>query len=156
MRCEMCKFAKGALIIAGWFVLLTCVRARREPTSGLEPLTCPLRVSGRALLGFARECKSLFPKGFSLLGNAVWCPVLRSRWCQSGVNFALAAVACAFSRPPWFFDSSRQLRPTPTRARSRRPRCPRTCSRRARFRPTPSALSLLCPSSALLPRSYAG
>src|SRR5215208_3198430 len=29
-----------------------------EPTSGLEPLTCSLRVCGQWLLGVARDCKS--------------------------------------------------------------------------------------------------
>jgi hypothetical protein len=130
---------------------LTKGKLEKEPTSGLEPLTCSLRVRQYALQGLARGCKTLISRQLSLLRVAGRCTVLRSRWCQSGVNFALAAVACDFSRSPWFFDSSRPLRPTPTRARSRRPGCPRTCRRRARFRPTPSALSLLCPSSALLP-----
>ncbi len=33
---------------------------KREPTSGLEPLTCSLRVSQQALLLFAEVCKFPF------------------------------------------------------------------------------------------------
>ena len=36
-----------------------------EPTSGLEPLSCSLRVIGQVLQGFARGCKSPISKGFS-------------------------------------------------------------------------------------------
>jgi hypothetical protein len=38
-----------------------------EPTSGLEPLTCPLRVCGQWLLGAAHTCKSRIDKGFCVL-----------------------------------------------------------------------------------------
>jgi hypothetical protein len=63
----------------------------REPTSGLEPLTCLLRVIHQALQGFAQVCKSRISKGGSLLWVAACCTVLRSRWCQSGVNIGIAA-----------------------------------------------------------------
>jgi hypothetical protein len=66
---------------------------QREPTSGLEPLTCSLRVIHQVLQGFAGVCKSRIPKRLSLLWIAACCTVLRSRWCQSGVNIALAASA---------------------------------------------------------------
>src|SRR5215212_7941222 len=56
----------------------------REPTSGLEPLTCSLRVIGQALQGFAVACKYPLSKGISLLCLASCCTVLRSRWYQSG------------------------------------------------------------------------
>jgi hypothetical protein len=59
-----------------------------EPTSGLEPLTCSLRVMHHALQGFAQACKFRISKLFSLLRLAVRCTVLRSRWCQSGVRSA--------------------------------------------------------------------
>jgi hypothetical protein len=36
----------------------------QEPTSGLEPLTCSLRVCGRWLLDVAEVCKFLIGKGF--------------------------------------------------------------------------------------------
>ena len=58
----------------------------QEPTSGLEPLSCSLRVIHQVLQGLARGCKSRIPKRFSLLGVARCCTVLRSRWCQSGVK----------------------------------------------------------------------
>jgi hypothetical protein len=65
------------------------IGTKREPTSGLEPLTCSLRVISHVLQGFARSCKYPLSKGFSLLCLALCCSVLRSRWCQSGVNYHL-------------------------------------------------------------------
>src|SRR5215203_3704274 len=59
---------------------------KREPTSGLEPLTCSLRVIHHVLQGLARACKSRMFRLLSLLRVAACCTVLRSRWCQSGVN----------------------------------------------------------------------
>jgi hypothetical protein len=64
----------------------------REPTSGLEPLTCSLRVIHQALQRFAGGCKTRISKGFSLLCLAKCCTVLRSRWCQSGVNISLVST----------------------------------------------------------------
>jgi hypothetical protein len=57
-----------------------------EPTSGLEPLTCSLRVSGQWLLGVAGACKYRIDRSISFLCLALCCTVLRSRWCQSGVR----------------------------------------------------------------------
>jgi hypothetical protein len=62
-----------------------------EPTSGLEPLTCSLRVIGQALQGFAQECKSRISKRLSLLRVAECCTVLHSRWYQSGINRSIAS-----------------------------------------------------------------
>ena len=62
------------------------IRKKREPTSGLEPLPCSLRVSGHALRGFARSCKSRISKRVSFLCLAPCCTVLRSRWYQSGIR----------------------------------------------------------------------
>jgi hypothetical protein len=59
---------------------------RGEPTSGLEPLTCSLRVIGQPLQGLAQGCKYRIPKRLSFLCLALCCTVLRSRWCQSGVS----------------------------------------------------------------------
>jgi hypothetical protein len=59
---------------------------RGEPTSGLEPLTCSLRVIGHALQGCAQACKSRISKPVSLLRFAARCTVLRSRWYQSGIK----------------------------------------------------------------------
>jgi hypothetical protein len=64
----------------------------REPTSGLELLTCSLRVIIQALQEFAQGCKSPISKGLLLLCIAVSCTVLCSRWCQIGVNFVLPSV----------------------------------------------------------------
>src|SRR5919107_3482364 len=55
---------------------------KREPTSGLEPLTCSLRVITQALQRVARSCKSCIFRGVSLLRLAPCCTVLRSRWYQ--------------------------------------------------------------------------
>src|ERR687889_230475 len=48
-----------------------------EPTSGLEPLTCSLRVCGQWLLGVAQVCKSRISKVFSILSITHYCRVLR-------------------------------------------------------------------------------
>jgi hypothetical protein len=45
-----------------------------------------LRVITHALLGFAQTCKSRILKPVSFLRLAQYCTVLRSRWCQSGVD----------------------------------------------------------------------
>jgi hypothetical protein len=59
----------------------------KEPTSGLEPLTCSLRVMIQALQGIVRACISRINRQFSFAWFAACCTALRSRWCQSGVNF---------------------------------------------------------------------
>jgi hypothetical protein len=48
-----------------------------------------LRVIGHTLQGCAEVCKLRISKGLSLLRLALCCTVLRSRWCQSGVNMIL-------------------------------------------------------------------
>jgi hypothetical protein len=65
-------------------------RVQREPTSGLEPLTCSLRVCGQWLLSVARVCKSRISKPLSLLLLALCCTVLRSRWYQSGIKTSVS------------------------------------------------------------------
>jgi hypothetical protein len=57
-----------------------------EPTSGLEPLTCSLRVIIQALQRVAEACKCGIFKRLSFLRHALCCTVLRSRWCQSGIS----------------------------------------------------------------------
>jgi hypothetical protein len=49
-----------------------------------------LRVIIEALQGFAEACKSPISKPFTFLRLAECCTVLRSRWCQSGINLASA------------------------------------------------------------------
>ena len=63
----------------------------REPTSGLEPLTCSLRVIGQGLQGVAEACKSRISRRLPLLRVAECCTVLRSRWYQSGINRGIYA-----------------------------------------------------------------
>ncbi len=48
-----------------------------------------LRVITQALQGCAQGCKSRISKPVSFLRLAWCCTVLRSRWCQSGVNAIL-------------------------------------------------------------------
>jgi hypothetical protein len=54
--------------------------------SGLEPLTCSLRVIGHVLQGLAQECNSRIFRGVSFLRLAECCTGLRFRWYQSGIN----------------------------------------------------------------------
>src|SRR5918992_4547468 len=54
----------------------------RDPTSGLEPLSCSLRVIHQALQRFAEACKSRISRCLSLLRVAGCCTVLRSQWYQ--------------------------------------------------------------------------
>src|SRR5215203_3569803 len=49
----------------------------KGPTSGLEPLTCSLRVCGQWLLGVARVCKSRISKRFSVPCVAHYCVRVR-------------------------------------------------------------------------------
>ena len=53
--------------------------SNREPTSGLEPLSCSLRVITQALQGVAQGCKCRIDKPVSFLSFARCCTVLRSR-----------------------------------------------------------------------------
>jgi hypothetical protein len=49
----------------------------REPTSGLEPLTCSLRVCGQWLLVVTRVCKSRIGKRTFVPSIARYCSVMR-------------------------------------------------------------------------------
>jgi hypothetical protein len=62
--------------------------AKREPTSGLEPLTCSLRVINHALQGVAQACNFRISKPLSFPWLAPGCTVLRSRWCQRVVSIS--------------------------------------------------------------------
>src|SRR5215213_7593000 len=72
-------------------------RKEREPTSGLEPLICSLRVITQALQGCAGDCKCRIFRGVSFPCLAACCTVLRSRWYQSGINRGTPSVG---SLPP--------------------------------------------------------
>ncbi len=58
-----------------------------EPTSGLEPLTCSLRVIGQALQGCAQACNCRISKPLFFLWVAEGCTVLRSRWYQEVMDY---------------------------------------------------------------------
>jgi len=60
-------------------------RKNIEPTSGLEPLSCSLRVITQAVQGFARACKCRVSKGFLFSGLPCVAPYcvpggVRSTW----------------------------------------------------------------------------
>ena len=60
------------------FPYFSCKSAEKgEPTSGLEPLTCSLRVIHHALQGCAGDCKCRISKPVSFLCFAECCTVLR-------------------------------------------------------------------------------
>jgi hypothetical protein len=108
-------------------------KKKGEPTSGLEPLTCSLRVMHQALQGLAWGCKSRIYKAVSLLCLAPYCTVLRSRWCQSGVNSAL--VSTFDQRPPRAdFEISLGQQPITSASRPHRgtPPSPRRAALRVR------------------------
>ena|SRR5215211_3516189 len=69
---------------------------RKEPTSGLEPLSCSLRVIHQALQGYAGDCECRIPKGVSFLRVAACCTVLHSRWYQfpPRIPFRLRTFSC--------------------------------------------------------------
>jgi hypothetical protein len=54
---------------------------------------CSFRVISHALQGFAEACKTRISRLVSFLWLALCCTVLRSRWCQSGVNITLVATS---------------------------------------------------------------
>src|SRR5215208_4600250 len=63
-------------------------RKNEEPTSGLKPLSCSLRVIIHVLQGFAEGCKSPISRPVSFL-----CPALHrialpvvSEWCQLSLS----------------------------------------------------------------------
>ena len=72
-----------------------------EPTSGLEPLACSLRVIGHTLQGVAEACKSRIDKPVSILWAAACCTVLRSQWYQIGIRTSdsYSATAGPMARP---------------------------------------------------------
>jgi hypothetical protein len=63
----------------GWLNLYECRCENRLPL-------LQLRVISQALQRFARVCKSRSSKPVSFPRLALYCTVLRSRWCQSAVE----------------------------------------------------------------------
>src|SRR5215204_4294737 len=58
---------KPSILVSGTFHFYGICRQNMEPTSGLEPLTCSLRVIGQVLQGFAEACKCRISKPISFL-----------------------------------------------------------------------------------------
>src|SRR5215217_6793420 len=69
---------------SGCSAYLSRIERADERTRTAYP--CSLRVIGHALQLVAQVCKSRISRRLSLLRVATCCTVLRSRWCQSGVN----------------------------------------------------------------------
>ena len=65
------------------------IESRRADSNRLPLLQ--LRVCGHVLQGVAQECKSRISKPVTILRVAACCTVLRSRWCQSGINRGISA-----------------------------------------------------------------
>src|SRR5215210_8149970 len=114
------------------------LRHKRGAMSGLEPLTCSLRVIGHTLQGVAGACKSRISRRLSLLQVAGRCTVLRSRWYQSGIR-STCSPQFANSKK----DISRLPLPPPPGRRIRPPResSPYPCAT------LPPILLLPCPSA---------
>jgi hypothetical protein len=84
---------KALRLIIGYFdsseysAYLSRLKRADERTRTAYP--CSLRVMHQALQGCAGDCKCRILKPVTFLRLAQCCTVLRSRWCQSGVNIAL-------------------------------------------------------------------
>ena len=72
------------------------IRQSRRADSNRLPLL-QLRVITQALQGVAQACHSRISKPLSLLSFARCCTVLRSQWCQSGINSSCRHLTL---RPP--------------------------------------------------------
>jgi hypothetical protein len=85
--------AKPPIILPRTFLFLWVlqVKERADERTRTADLTS-LRVISQALQGLAGVCKSPILKRVSLLYLALSCTVLRSRWCQSGVNVILVSA----------------------------------------------------------------
>src|SRR5215210_5496405 len=68
---------KPPTFVSGAFRFYGICRRKREPTSGLEPLTCSLRACGRWLLSVAQVCISRITTQFFVPSIAYYCRVLR-------------------------------------------------------------------------------
>jgi hypothetical protein len=88
--------SKGPQYVAGGFVYhdysaYLCGKISRRADSNRLPLL-QLRVIIHVLQRIALACTYRIFSGFSFLGLAPRCTVLRSRWCQSGVNITLVST----------------------------------------------------------------
>ena len=72
------------------FYFLTHLQVKERADERTRTASCSLRVIHQALQSLAGVCKSRISRPISLLCLAQCCTVLRSRWCQSGVNIASA------------------------------------------------------------------
>ena len=133
------------MIVSETFHFYGICRKNKEPTSGLEPLTCSLRVIHHVLQGLAWGCKSRIFRALCLPCLAAWCTVLRSRWYQSGIKTLLlmhqgryrtsgVSILSLFLE----YEGSPHLWiATPTGCRAWAATPPRGWTRRWAWRPTP-------------------
>jgi hypothetical protein len=107
--------------------VLACIETKRPDERTRTAYPCSLRVIHQALQRCAGACKSGIYRRLSLLWFAACGTVLRSRWCQSGVNHVTGSI------PDVPALARRNLIPTTL---SRWPSSWRTCSRRPPSPPT--------------------
>ena len=111
---EGCYWAPGSISAATMVPGSYLHTRNREPTSGLEPLTCSLRVSGRRLLGVAESCNSRIDKGFvfPVLPIITRCCVrVRGKLGSIG-NRSSWITRRRFPRRPDVADARRSAEPT--------------------------------------------
>ena len=83
--------AKPSERTSGPIYFLWDLQAKKSADERTRTADLPsLRVINRMLQGFAQACKTRIDRQVSFLCLALCCTVLRSRWCQSGVNLAFA------------------------------------------------------------------
>jgi hypothetical protein len=80
------RSSRRSLVHVVAVIRLTYTDSGRADERTRTAYPCSLRVIIHVLLGFAQACKSHILKPVSFLRLAQCCTVLRSRWCQSGVN----------------------------------------------------------------------
>ena len=68
-----------------WSLLLTHLEKDQEPTNGLEPLACLLRVISQALQRLAWVCKFRISKSGSPWAYVGELSRICLHWCRSGV-----------------------------------------------------------------------
>src|SRR5215210_2189770 len=93
-RQRPCDQHRGLLVFTGF------AGKQRADERTRTAYSCSLRVIIHVLQGLAEVCKPRISKPVSFLRFAVCCPVLRSRWYQSGINRGKAlSQSCSRTHP---------------------------------------------------------
>jgi hypothetical protein len=92
---------KPPMFVSGAFPFYEFCRQNMEPTSGLEPLTCSLRVIIRTLQRFAQDCKSHY------LGDFLFCglPCVAPNCARGGVKVVSTSAPYPPSTTPALVDA---------------------------------------------------